>query len=316
MEWTNDQKKVIDSRSDNILVSASAGSGKTAVLVARIMAYILQDKVDIDDLLIVTFTRAAAGEMRERIAKAIADALEKDPDNEHLMRQTTLIHNAQITTIDGFCSYVLRSYCHLTDLEPGYRVGDTGELDLLMEDVMRNMFMELHEQEEGEKKQAFYDLVETFATDKNEDKLENIVEKVFLAAQSQPDPYAWLAACRENNRSSSFEELSQTVWMREYMRDADLLIEEMQKKAAANLALAGEPDGPSSFIAEAENNFNKCSELLAHSTYEERYRICGEISFGRLAGKARKGEDSDKREKFKAVRAEIKSCMEKRIQPM
>ena len=150
MEWTNDQKKVIDSRSDNILVSASAGSGKTAVLVARIMAYILQDKVDIDDLLIVTFTRAAAGEMRERIAKAIADALEKDPDNEHLARQTTLIHNAQITTIDGFCSYVLRNYCHLTDLEPGYRVGDEGELDLLMEDVMKNMFMELHEQEEGE----------------------------------------------------------------------------------------------------------------------------------------------------------------------
>lgn len=316
MEWTNDQKKVIDSRSDNILVSASAGSGKTAVLVARIMAYILQDKVDIDDLLIVTFTRAAAGEMRERIAKAIADALEKDPDNEHLARQTTLIHNAQITTIDGFCSYVLRNYCHLTDLEPGYRVGDEGELDLLMGDVMQNMFMELHEQEEGGKKRAFYDLVETFAPDKNEDKLEAIVEKVFLAAQSQPDPYAWLSACRESNRASSFEDLSRTVWMSEYMRDADLLIEEMRKKAAANLALVREPDGPSSFVGEAENNFNMCSELLAHRTYEERYRICGEASFARLAGKAKKGEDPDKRERFKEARAEIKSCMEKRIQPM
>ena len=316
MEWTNDQKKVIDSRSDNILVSASAGSGKTAVLVARIMAYILQDKVDIDDLLIVTFTRAAAGEMRERIAKAIADALEKDPDNEHLMRQMTLIHNAQITTIDGFCSYVLRSYCHLTDLEPGYRVGDTGELDLLREDVMKSMFMELHEQEESEKKQAFYDLVETFAPDKNEDRLEDIVEKVFLAAQSQPDPYAWLSACRESNRASNFEELSETVWMREYMRDADSLIEEMRKKAASNLALAGEPDGPSSFLGEAENNYKMCCELLTHNTYAERYEICGQASFARLSGKAKKGEDPEKRDKFKEVRAEIKSCMEKSIQPM
>ncbi len=316
MEWTKDQQKVIDNRSDNILVSASAGSGKTAVLVARIMAYILQDKVDIDDLLIVTFTRAAAGEMRERIAGAIADALEKDPDNEHLARQTTLIHNAQITTIDGFCSYVLRSYCHLTDLEPGYRVGDTGELDLLREDVMKNMFMELHEQEDSERKKAFYALVETFATDKNEDRLEDIVEKVFMAAQSQPDPYAWLSACRDSNRASSFEELSDTVWMREYMRDADLLIEEMRKKAVSNLALAGEADGPVSYMREAENNLNMCSELLAHRSYEERYEICGTASFTRLSGKAKKGEDPAKRDRFKAVRAEIKSCMEERVQPM
>ena len=203
---------------------------------------------------------------------------------------------------------MLRDYCHLTDREPGYRVGDEGELDRLMEDVMKSMFMELHEQEEGGKKQAFYDLVETFAPDKNEDKLEAIVEKVFLAAQSQPDPYAWLSACRESNRALSFEDLSRTVWMREYMRDADLLIEEMRKKAASNLALAREPDGPSSFVGEAENNFNMCNELLAHRTYEERYRICGEASFARLAGKAKKGEDPDKREKFKEARAAMKSC--------
>lgn len=316
MEWTIDQKKVITSRSDNVLVSASAGSGKTAVLVARIMAYILQDKVDIDDLLIVTFTRAAAGEMRERIAKAIAAALEEDPDNEHLMRQTTLIHNAQITTIDGFCSYILRSYCHLTDLEPGYRVGDSGELDLLREDVMTDLLMELHDMEAGEKRDAFYALVETFAPDKNEDSLEEIIDKVFSAAQCQPDPSAWLLMCEEGNRAENFEELSKSAWMREYMRDADLIIDEMLELAGENLALANEPDGPSSYLKAAESDLAMCSNLSSRKTYGDRYDACATAAFARLSGRAKKEENADKREKFKAVRAEIKARMDKMIRPM
>ena len=93
--------------------------------------------VDIDRLLIMTFTRAAAGEMRERIANALEDALCENPDNEHLQRQTTLIHTAQITTIDGFCAYVIRNYFHLIGLDPGYRTGEEGELKLLKEDVMK-----------------------------------------------------------------------------------------------------------------------------------------------------------------------------------
>ena len=111
MKWTDEQKRVIDTRAANILVAASAGSGKTAVLVARILALLLDPEhpMNIDELLIVTFTKAAAGEMKERIARAIADALEEDPDNEHLHRQTQLIHNAKITTIDGFCSYLVHA---------------------------------------------------------------------------------------------------------------------------------------------------------------------------------------------------------------
>ena len=121
MTWTKDQEKVITLRNRNILVSAAAGSGKTAVLVQRILSKITDPvhPVDIDRLLIMTFTRAAAGEMRERIADALEQALYEDPDNEHLQRQTTLIHGAQITTIDGFCAYVIRNYFHLIDLDPG-----------------------------------------------------------------------------------------------------------------------------------------------------------------------------------------------------
>ena len=121
MKWTPEQQKVIELRDRNILVSAAAGSGKTAVLVERILGKLTRKDhpIDIDQLLIVTFTRAAAGEMRERLTEAVENYLEQDPENEHLQRQQTLIHNAQITTIDGFCSYVIRNYFHTIDLDPG-----------------------------------------------------------------------------------------------------------------------------------------------------------------------------------------------------
>ena len=141
VNWTKEQEQVINLRNRNILVSAAAGSGKTAVLVQRILKKVMDPEhpVDIDRLLIMTFTRAAAGEMRERIANALEDALCENPDNEHLQRQTTLIHTAQITTIDGFCAYVIRNYFHLIGLDPGYRTGEEGELKLLKEDVMKEL---------------------------------------------------------------------------------------------------------------------------------------------------------------------------------
>ena len=139
VSWTKEQQQVIDLRKRNILVSAAAGSGKTAVLVARIIKMITDETnpVDIDRLLIVTFTNAAAAEMRERIGAAIEIALEEQPENEHLQRQLTLLHNAQITTIDSFCLYVIRNHFHEIDLEPNFRIGDEGELKLLKGDVLR-----------------------------------------------------------------------------------------------------------------------------------------------------------------------------------
>lgn len=145
MTWTDDQRKVIELRDRNILVSAAAGSGKTAVLVERIIK-IITDKehpVDIDRLLIVTFTNAAAAEMRERIGNALENALKENPDDEHLQRQLSLLHNAQITTIDSFCLYVIRNHFHEIDLEPNFRIGDEGELKLLKEDVLAKVLLKI-----------------------------------------------------------------------------------------------------------------------------------------------------------------------------
>ena len=137
VKWTEEQEKVIQLRNRSLLVSAAAGSGKTAVLVQRIISMVMDEvhPLDIDRLLVVTFTNAAAAEMRERVGTAIEAALEKDPYNQHLQRQLTLVHNAQITTIDSFCIRILRDHFHKINLEPGFRIADEGELKLLREDV-------------------------------------------------------------------------------------------------------------------------------------------------------------------------------------
>ena len=139
VKWTEEQEKVIRLRNRNILVSAAAGSGKTAVLVERIITMLTKDDppMDVDRLLIVTFTEAAASEMKERIRLAIEKKLMEYPDNEHLKQQATLIHNAQITTIDSYCMFLLRNHFHEIDLDPSFRIGDPGEIRLLEKEVMQ-----------------------------------------------------------------------------------------------------------------------------------------------------------------------------------
>ncbi len=148
-KWTDEQKKVIETRHRNLLVSAAAGSGKTAVLVERIIRMITDPEhpVDIDKLLVMTFTNAAAAEMRERVETALGKLLDEYPGNKNLERQNTLIHHAKITTIDSFCLNLLREHFHELDLDPGFRVADEGELMLLKADVMKELLEEYYGRE-------------------------------------------------------------------------------------------------------------------------------------------------------------------------
>ena len=141
MKWTKEQQQVIDARGRNLLVSAAAGSGKTAVLVERIVRMVTDPDhpVDIDRLLVMTFTNAAAAEMRERIGDALEKRLEEEPGDRNLERQTSLIHHARITTIDSFCLKLLREHFNELDIDPGFRIGDEGELLLLQADVMKEL---------------------------------------------------------------------------------------------------------------------------------------------------------------------------------
>ena len=209
--WTEEQQKVISLRDRNILVSAAAGSGKTAVLVERILSKICDPKkpVDIDRLLIMTFTRAAAGEMKERISAAIEQKLYDNPDNEHLQRQTSLIHNAQITTIDGFCAYIIRNYFHMIDLDPGYRTAEEGELKLLREDVMKEVLEEAYAQ----KDEKFLNLAECYANGKTDDEIRDMIYKLYDASMSHPFPEEWIEECQRVYQVDNVIELRNTNWM-------------------------------------------------------------------------------------------------------
>ena len=204
VSWTREQQQVIDLRKRNILVSAAAGSGKTAVLVERIIKMITEGEhpVDIDRLLVVTFTNAAAAEMRERIGAAIEKALEEHPDSEHLQRQLTLIHNAQITTIDSFCLYVIRNYFHTIDLAPNFRIADEGEMKLLKQDIAHQIVEEYHRQKDP----AFIRFADSYGNGNRGNGLEDMILKLYEYAIASPQPEKWLWSCADAYDMPDYEQ--------------------------------------------------------------------------------------------------------------
>lgn len=184
VSWTPEQKKVIELRKRNILVSAAAGSGKTAVLVERIKERILdaEEPIDIDELLVVTFTKAAAAQMRDRVGLAIEKEMMEDPLNPRLEQQLALVHNAQITTIDSFCLYVIRNHFHEIDLEPNFRIADEGELKLLKQEVMENLLEEAY----GDGDENFLELADIYASGRNDEGLKSLLLQLYEYAGSYP----------------------------------------------------------------------------------------------------------------------------------
>lgn len=227
-KWTDEQKKVIETRHRNLLVSAAAGSGKTAVLVERIIRMITDPEhpVDIDKLLVMTFTNAAAAEMRERVETALGKLLDEDPGNKNLERQNTLIHHAKITTIDSFCLNLLREHFHELDLDPGFRVADEGELMLLKADVMKELLEEYY----GREDERFIKFVDTYATGRTDGGLEEYILKVWEFSQSNPWPGEWIAACRKElwagGTGEDGDPMEETAWMKYLIQDVKRQAEE------------------------------------------------------------------------------------------
>lgn len=212
MKWTKEQENVIKFRNRNILVSAAAGSGKTAVLVERIIQKITDEKqpVDIDKLLVVTFTKAAAAEMRERIGNAIDKLLEEKPEDENLRRQQTLLHNAQITTIDSFCLFVVRNHFEEIGLEPNFRIADQGEIKLLELDVLNEVF----EAEYQSESPNFLELVDAYSDKRSNKAVKEMVLKIYNQSSSNPWPREWVQSLLEPYRVTTKEELLETDLMK------------------------------------------------------------------------------------------------------
>lgn len=307
--WTSEQKKVIELHNRNILVSAAAGSGKTAVLVQRIIEMIADEKhpVDIDRLVIVTFTNAAAYEMKQRILDAIEARMEAEPDNLHLRRQQTLINHAQITTIDSFCLDIIRNYFNEIDINPGFKVADEGELKLLMADVMDELIEDYY----NEGTQEFYDFVECYTPEKTDAKLGDYILNLYQAAQSNPWPEEWLVHCKEIYAAGSEEEFLNSEIMQFVREDVKRQIISICEMIEEMINVSSMPEGPYMYL-EALNDDLIFVERLK---LEENPFACAmhikEHNFARLSAKRDASVSEEKKMYVKTVRDIVKKALSK-----
>lgn len=309
VNWTKEQQQVITLRNRNILVAAAAGSGKTAVLVARILARVTNPlhPVDIDRLLIVTFTRAAAGEMRERIRMAMAEKLQENPQDEHLQRQMTLIHNAQITTIDSFCQYVIRSHYQVIGLDPGFRVADEGEIKLLKFDVGEQLL----EQAYAAGDEAFVRFIEHFATGRGDAEILDMVLQIYQFSMSFPWPGDWLEMCKQSYRAKDLEQFCRQPWVKQLLRQTNRLLADMEREIQGALAVIAEPDGPYMYREALEADLQLIKKLSSASGYREYADRFGQLGkFTRLSAKKDAAVSERKRETVKEIRAGVKKSVE------
>jgi len=303
---TPEQQKVVDTRNCNLLVAAAAGSGKTAVLVKRIIKKVTEEGQDIDRLLIVTFTNAAAAEMRERIGAAIEDALTAQPENTHLQRQMMLLHNAQITTIHSFCLSVIREFFHLLSLDPGFRIGDEAELSLLRSDVLEEVLEEYYEKEE----EAFLAFVESFGSAKNDDAIKGYILKLYNIAMSQPYTKEWLDSLVDGFRLSK-EEFGNHPLFARVMQEVKNCLADCSTVLERLFVLAGEPDGPTAyketFQADEEELLRLSSATTNYITFAS---ALSELKFTALSRKKQQASE-EKKELAKSLRDHIKKQLKK-----
>lgn len=307
VSWTEEQQKVIDTRNCNILVSAAAGSGKTAVLVERIIQRITDknNPVDIDELLIVTFTRAAAGEMKERIRQAIEKKLEANPEDEHLQRQSTLVHHALITTIDSFCSYIVKNYFHLIDLDPSFRMGDEGEMRLLQADVADAVLEDAYTEEAP----SFLAFSDGFSGGKTDKKIPEMMIKLYSFSMSYPYPEEWLLNCRKAYEVKTLEELENAEWMKLIKNEVKQEIKEASMLLKQALEISKEPDGPVFYIGLLEDEVSELEKLERTENFFEWKEMLDKLEFKRLpAGKKTEKElvSESQQELAKNLRSEAK----------
>lgn len=298
ISWTESQERVINARKRNLLVSAAAGSGKTAVLVERIVRMITEGErpLDIDRLLVMTFTNAAAAEMRERVAAAVENLLNERPEDEHLQAQAILVQQAQITTIDSFCLHVIRNHFDALDIDPSFRIGDEGELMLLREEVMSGLLEDSYR--EGGRE--FTDFVETCASGKGDYGISDVIMQVYTFSQSHPWPEQWFARCRSEASEETGEDSGgweNSLWMKFLRADIRSQLDELiwQMEDGADVCL--EEDGPQVYLPVIEENIGMLRMLRSAESFSAMRDCFQAADFGKLKA-VRGGDVSQEKKKY------------------
>ena len=281
-KWTEDQLKAIETRNCNLLVAAAAGSGKTAVLVERIIRIITNEDnpIDIDRLLVVTFTSAAAAEMRERIADAISKALEVNPNSKVLQRQLTLLSRANITTMHSFCLDVIKNYYHIINLDPTFRIADETENTLLKLEVINDMFEDYYENEDED----FKRLVEAYSTSRDDERLKEIILDLYRFSMSGPWPEKWLYESAESFNIENIEDLDETNWIKILKENISIEVSGYIKVLEKALEIIQSTEGLEPYEPTFNDEINMFKGVLESLNYgiRELYSEVSKISFGIL----------------------------------
>ncbi|WP_147533189.1 helicase-exonuclease AddAB subunit AddA [Bacillus marasmi] len=309
--WTDEQWKAIYAKNQDILVAAAAGSGKTAVLVERMIQKIIasDDPINVDELLVVTFTNASAAEMRTRIGEALEKAIQADPTSIHLRKQLTLLNRAAISTLHSFCLEVIRKYYYLIDLDPSFRIANETEVQLLRDEVMDELFENEYGKNDNE---PFFALVDAFTNDRSDDALQAIIGDVFNFSVSNPAPDLYLKSM------IAMYEVDEATTSIEKLPFAELILEdiELQLEGAKGLLMQGlqltkEPGGPAPRAENFIGDIEYVDALIAakNESWDALYSLFQKIAFARA--KTCKGDEYDPEliEKAQELRKKAKKIL-------
>ena len=279
------------------------GSGKTAVLVERIINKVLNEKINIDEILVVTFTNAAASEMRERVLDAIYKKLDEEPENENLQKQITLLNKASICTIDSFCLEVVRNYFYeLENISPNFRIADTSEIELLKQEVIDDIFEEKYEKEDED----FTKLINIYTSYRDDTPLKDLVLKIYSYIQSNPFPEKWLNDKIEifNLEDKLEEDFSNTIWGKELLKEVrEIVVDSITALNRIEKHLSVEPE-LEKFWQTIRSDIEQLETLKEHTnSWEDAYTIANNLEFVTWT---RKSSNLEIKEKAKDVRDEVK----------
>nr|WP_026680613.1 helicase-exonuclease AddAB subunit AddA [Priestia megaterium] len=285
VSWTKEQEEAIYTSGSDVLVAAAAGSGKTAVLVERIIQKLLnkENPVDIDSLLVVTFTNAAAQEMRKRVGAALEKALAEDPSSQHLKKQLSLLQRASISTLHSFCLEVVRQYAYLLDIDPSFRIANEMEVDLMKQEVMDDLFEDWYGAD-GADQALFFQVVDRFSSDRSDAEVEDLILSLYSFAVQNPWPDHWLDQLANAYDVSENDEQIDLYWLNILKREVEGKFEAIQQEMLLAMNITKENDGPYQYANTIEEDIAMLQEVKrVQGDWNQLYNFMKDYTFSKLS---------------------------------
>lgn len=305
---TDDQWLAIWATGKDLLVSAAAGSGKTKVLITRMIEKVVNEEnpMDVDELLVVTFTNAAAAEMRNRMGEALEEAIEANPQSIHLRRQLNLLNKAQVSTLHSFCQNIVRQYAYLLHIDPGFRIGDSTETAILRDDTIGEVLEEAYQNENPE---AIYRLADSFTSDRDDRSLETLIDRLYDYSRVHPSPAKWLYSIPAQYDIGDIQTVDELTFIEPLKKTIQYALEECAALIGDLMRITQMPDGPEPLAKTAEADLlwvDEAIRRIATGTWEETFAFFGTLKWVRAAAVKKDSCDEQLADRAKAIRDVVK----------